>query len=154
VTLAASPIETCLPQIAQTLGVNRPGQNRAYLAEGAPGRRQPQQVLDAAPAAQTLAATRAMSSFDQSRALRGRRACVPVRRSGRTAHLPELSALSQYDAVASSSRHEAVAPDFEVTDATAPARRDRVRLDGLPLARLAAARAPALARRCSRAWRA
>lgn len=62
-------------------------------------------------------------------------------------HLPELSTLSQYEAVALFiERAQAVQPSFEVTSANAPAVAEIcVRLDGLPLAlELAAARIPLL----------
>ena len=58
-------------------------------------------------------------------------------------HLPDLAMLSQYEAVAIFiERTQAVQPDFQVTNATAPAVAEIcVRLDGLPLAiELAAAR--------------
>ncbi len=87
---------------------------------------------------------------------------IPVRLSGEyefpvppldlpdPAHLPEIAALSQYEAVALFiERARAVKADFAVTNANAPAVAEIcVRLDGLPLAiELAAARAKLLSPR-------
>ena len=153
VTLAAiADPELVLPQIAQTLGVNETaGQElAAYLAEKdlLLFIDNLEQVLDAAPLlAQTLAATRAVKLLVTSRealhVAAERVYPVPPLGLPDPTHLPELSALSQYEAVALFiERAKAVAPDFEVTDATAPALAEIcVRLDGLPLAlELAAAR--------------
>ncbi len=68
---------------------------------------------------------------------------VPVLTVPDPKHLPDLVALSQYEAVALFiQRAQAVKPDFEVTNVNAPAvAKICVRLDGLPLAiELAAAR--------------
>jgi predicted ATPase/class 3 adenylate cyclase len=72
---------------------------------------------------------------------------VPGLKLPNTRRLPELAALSQYEAVALFvERAQAVQPSFEVTTANAPAVAEIcVRLDGLPLAlELAAARIPLL----------
>ena len=153
VTLAAiTDPELVLPQIAQTLGVNETaGQElEAFLAEKdlLLVVDNLEQVLDAAPLlAQTLAATSAvkllMTSREALHVAAERVYPVPPLGLPDPAHLPQLSALSQYEAVALFiERAKAVAPDFEVTDATAPAIAEIcVRLDGLPLAlELAAAR--------------
>jgi predicted ATPase len=68
---------------------------------------------------------------------------VPVLALPDPKHLPDLAALSQYEAVALFiERAQAVKPDFQVTNANAPAVAEIcARLDGLPLAiELAAAR--------------
>ena len=99
-------------------------------------------MLDAAPLlAQTLAATRAVKLLVTSRealhVAAERVYPVPPLRLPDPTHLPHLSALSQYEAVALFiERAKAVVPDFEVTDETAPALAEIcVRLDGLPRAR-------------------
>ncbi len=87
--------------------------------------------------AQTLAATRSVKLLSTSReALRvAAERVYPVPPLGvpDPARLPELSALSQYDAVALFiERAKAVAPDFEMTEANAPALAEIcVRLDAL-----------------------
>jgi len=153
VTLAATTDpELVLPQVAQTLGLNETaGQElAAYLEE-----KELllvidnlEQVLDAAPLiAQALLATRAVKLLSTSREalhLSAERVYpVPPLPVPDPAHLPQLSAMSQYDAVVLFiERAKAVSPDFEVTEANAPALAEIcVRLDGLPLAlELAAAR--------------
>ena len=153
VTLAAiTDPELVVQQVAQTLGVNETaGQElTAYLAE-----KELllvidnlEQVLNAAPLlVEHLAAASRVKLLATSRealhVAAERIYPVPPLGLPDPAHLPEPSALSQYEAVALFiERAKAVVPGFAVTEGNAPALAEIcVRLDGLPLAiELAAAR--------------
>ena len=153
VTLAAiTDPELVLQQIAQTLGVSETaGQElAAYLAEKdlLLVIDNLEQVLNAAPLlVQALTETSQVKLLATSREALNvaveRVYPVPPLGLPDPAHLPDLSALSQYEAVALFiERAKAVAPGFAVTEGNAPALAEIcVRLDGLPLAlELAAAR--------------
>ncbi|MFL6018211.1 MAG: ATP-binding protein [Gaiellaceae bacterium] len=100
------------------------------------------ELLAAAPQVKLLTTSRTPLRLSAERELQ-----VPPLGVPDPAHLPQIEALTQYDAVALFvARAQAVKADFAVTNANAPAIAEIcVRLDGLPLAiELAAARAKLL----------
>jgi predicted ATPase/class 3 adenylate cyclase len=157
--VALAPIadpDLVLPTIAQTLGIRESGAVRLSESLGhfLAGKRvlllldNLEHLVEAAPAVgELLALAPQLKLLVTSR--------IPVHLSGEheyavpplalpdLAHLPTISSLSQYEAVALFiERAQAVQADFAVTNANAPAVAEIcVRLDGLPLAiELAAAR--------------
>jgi len=155
--VALEPIadpELLLPTIAQTVGAKEPralkdalGQQRLmlvldnveHLVEAGPAL---SELLAGAPQLKLLVTSRIPLHLSGEHELQ-----VPPLGVPDPAHLPEIDALSQYDAVALFvERAQAVKADFAVTSANAPAIAEIcVRLDGLPLAiELAAARAKLL----------
>ncbi len=141
-----------VPEVAQSLGINEAGGQslEAYLAtkdlllvldnleQVLPAAPQIADLLSRAPRVKIVATSR------EPLHLAGERVYpVPALGLPDVHHLPEPSALSQYESVALFiDRAQAVQPTFEVTRANAPAVAGIcVRLDGLPLAlELAAAR--------------
>ena len=113
--------------------------NVEHLLEATPAL---SEILAAAPHVKLLATSRTPLRLSGERELQ-----VPPLALPDPARLPEIEALTQYDAVALFvARAQAVKADFAVTNANAPAIAEIcVRLDGLPLAiELAAARAKLL----------
>ena len=145
-----------MPAIAQTLDLKETGEQPLHdLLQASLQDRQLlllldnfEQVLDAASqVADLLAACPRLKVLVTSRSVlhvRGEQEfAVPPLAVPSPKHLPDLVALSQYEAVALFiSRAQAVKPDFQVTNANALAVAEIcARLDGLPLAiELAAAR--------------
>jgi predicted ATPase/class 3 adenylate cyclase len=148
--------ELVAPTIAQTLGLpDRGGRTSVDRLTDHIGDRRTllvldnfEQVTEAAPEINALLAacpnlTVLTSSRSVLRVSGEQEYPVPPLGLPDTAHLPPLTALSQYEAVALFiERARSVKPDFEITNDNAPAVAEIcVRLDGLPLAiELAAAR--------------
>ena len=156
---ALTEADLVIPAIAQAMGVVDPaGKAMGRLVEQLAGKHvllvldNFEQVIDAAPEVNELLGgapgiTILVSSRSPLRVYGEQEYPVPPLSLPDPEHLPDADALSQYGSVALFiERAMAVAPDFAVTAANAPAIAEIcVRLDGLPLAiELAAARVRAL----------